>query len=585
MLGLAFGAYAGVGGRRSGEDQQNGERGGNMNGNTCRCLLAVAILTAGLGFAADTTNPVAAATPPPASTEVAAPVVPAVPPAETPPPGAPAVVDTLSPKFATSTGGLSQVISLTLDNVPLAEVVQLFTRVGGANIVAATSNLQGQVTASLVDVPWKPAFESILERQNLQLIEKPPLSGIFVIENRKQGEDPRFSETIRLKHAKVDDVTKLVLNVLGKDGTVTPYPAGNAIIINGSTLKIAEIRKIVEDLDRPRLQVYIETKIVQLSDGDSKNFGINWQSLEGYQISAIPKGTMGIDFTRDPTTTRTSGRSYDSTGAEIPTFLGDKTVGGVPNIPFFQPTRTLDRNIVTEKKSFQSLSAILDQKAFNLIISMLEGMNGAKLISNPKIIVANEEKATIKMATDEPNIKITTTRATVQGQADQITTELDAARPYFTYGITVDVTPRINTASNITVTIRPELSTKVDTKIAPDKNEYPYIEKKVVETVFSLGDGRTAAIGGLTQTTDDDVKSKIPILGDIPILGPRLFGHTSRVKTQKEVLIFVTVGLVDPQTATDQTGLPSETRIYRNQIPKSAQVPASPKISASDITK
>lgn len=543
-----------------------------MHASSWRQLSVVAALTASLGFAAEGTNAVAVAPPPPENKEVAVP-------AAQPP------VDVLAPKFATSTGGMSQVISLTLDNVPLAEVVQLFTRVGGANIVAATSNLQGQVTASLVDVPWKPAFESILERQNLQLIEKPPLSGIFVIENRKQGEDPRFSETIKLKYARVDEVTKLIQSVLGTSGSVTPYPVGNSIIVNSSTLKIAEVRRIVEDLDRPRTQVYIETKIVQLSDGDSKNFGIDWKALNGYTVNAVPKGTVGFDFTRDPTTTKNSKRYYGMDGAEREIFDHDATIGGVPNIPIFVPTATLTRDLVSEKKSFQSLSAVLDQKAFSFVISMLEGMNGAKLVSNPKIIVANEEKATIKMATDEPNIKITTVRATVQGQADQITTELDGTRPFFTYGITVDVTPRINTASNITVTIRPELSTKVDTKEAPDGNQYPYIEKKVVETVFSLGNGRTAAIGGLTQTTDDDVKTKIPLLGDIPLIGSRLFSYTSRNKMQKEVLIFVTVGLVDAQTATDQTGLPSETRIYHNQIPKSAQVPPSSAAVKSDAVK
>ncbi|MFZ4394266.1 MAG: secretin N-terminal domain-containing protein, partial [Kiritimatiellia bacterium] len=186
----------------------------------------------------------------------------------------PAAAEAAAPAVKTPAGGgaatnaaatgMGQLISLTLDDVPLAEVVRLFTRISGANIIAATTNLQGQVTANLQDVAWRPAFESILERQNLQLIEKPPASGIFVIEGRKSGEDPRVSTTIKLNYAKVSDIVVLVNSVLGKEGTVTPFASANSIVVNASVLKTDELRKILEQLDRPRTQVSIETKIVQL---------------------------------------------------------------------------------------------------------------------------------------------------------------------------------------------------------------------------------------------------------------------------------------------------------------------------------
>jgi len=147
--------------------------------------------------------------------------------------------------------------------------------------------------------------------------------------------------------------------------------------------------------------------------------------------------------------------------------------------------------------------------------------------------------------------------------------------PFFTYGITVEVTPRINTSSNITITIKPELSAKAITaenptgeKTAPDMNTFPIIDKKSVETVFSLADGSTAAIGGLITTTDSDTTSKVPLLGDIPFLGKWLFSYKGRTKSQAEVLIFVTVRLIDPQAALDATQLPIETSLYTKQHPR-----------------
>ncbi len=416
----------------------------------------------------------------------------------------------------------SQVISLTLDDVPLAEVVRLFTRISGANIIAATTNLQGQVTANLQDVAWKPAFESILERQNLQLIEKPPASGIYVIEARRTSEDPRVSTTVKLNYAKVADVSALVTSVLGKDGFVTPFAAANSIVISASAIKGAEVRKIVEELDRPRAQVAIETRILELTADTSKKLGINWGTTKGLVDHAV-------DFT--------AGMSYD------------KAVGTTPS-------------------EARVRGASLSPAEFGVTLSMLEAAGGGKTVSNPKVLVANEEKALIKMATDEPNLKTSITRASVVGQSDLTTTELDATRPYFTYGITMEVTPRINTASNITITIKPELSDK-DTANSKTVggNSFPAIMKKSVETIFSLGDGYTAAIGGLIKNTATDVDTKVPLLGDIPWLGEWLFAYKSRVNVQTETLIFVTVSIVDPQSNLERSQLPTESTLYQKNYP------------------
>jgi len=195
-------------------------------------------------------------------------------------------------------------------------------------------------------------------------------------------------------------------------------------------------------------------------------------------------------------------------------------------------------------------------------------INFAGLLTKANVHASLEHlRALIKMAQDEPNIKLTVNRATVQGQSDQITSALDGTQPYFTYGITVEVTPRINTSSNITVTIKPELSSKINEKTAPDGNTFPIIDKKSVETIFSLADGCTAAIGGLITTSDSDTSSKVPLLGDIPYLGEWLFSYKGRTKSQTEVLIFVTVRLIDPQADMDAAQLPSETSLYTKQHP------------------
>jgi type II secretory pathway component GspD/PulD (secretin) len=93
-----------------------------------------------------------------------------------------------------------------------------------------------------------------------------------------------------------------------------------------------------------------------------------------------------------------------------------------------------------------------------------------------------------------------------------------------------------------------------------------FIAKKTISTVFALDSGKTVAIGGLTETSDREVTSKIPLPGDIPLLGKYLFSHTHKEKSQEETIIFVTVGLAMPDSILRETGLPEDTELARRHL-------------------
>jgi type II secretory pathway component GspD/PulD (secretin) len=202
---------------------------------------------------------------------------------------------------------------------------------------------------------------------------------------------------------------------------------------------------------------------------------------------------------------------------------------------------------------------------FSIILSALKQMNGVSVVSNPKIVVANEETASIHIGENEPNIKGTVT-AGQQGQANTTTYALDEAKPYFEFGISVDVTPTINNDSNITVRINPKLSRFVRNKVAPDNNSFPVEATKTIKTVFSLESGKTAAIGGLTETDERDVTSKIPLLGDIPLIGKYLFSHTHKSRAQSETIIFVTVAVANPGNIQREQGIPEDAELIHHLL-------------------
>jgi Flp pilus assembly secretin CpaC len=144
---------------------------------------------------------------------------------------------------------------------------------------------------------------------------------------------------------------------------------------------------------------------------------------------------------------------------------------------------------------------------------------------------------------------------------------LDSAKPFFDIGVKVDVTPTVNTEDKITLRIEPELSRLGVPATVPQAGiEFPRIITRRITTEFNLESGRTVAIGGLTQTTDDEQVTKVPILGDVPIIGKYLFRHTSTQTVQDELVIFVTVGLAGAESLTEVAGVPTEGKLIHQHL-------------------
>jgi len=478
--------------------------------------------------------------------------------------------------------GKQNLISIALDDVPLQDVVRMFTRISGANIISSSTNLQGKVTVNLQDVEWKPALDSILDMYSLMVSEKVPGSGIYSVIAKVPGVENMVAQPIFLDYAQVSNVVAVIGPMLGKNGTISAFQTANAIIVRATAADLSSIIKVVKELDVPRQQVYIEAKFLELTDEAIKDLGVNWQVLQGYGIG-VSKVTATLNDSRtkvngnhatsDQTDSRkasdsiASGNSVDSggtvggLGTEIPVTTSHNTSDSIDQT--LNNTRGLVRN--RDQTLTDVRTAVLSADDFRLVLSALQQINGVSIVSNPKIIVANQETATIHIGQNQPNIKGTVT-AGQQGQANTTTYALDTVKPYFEFGISLEVTPTINNLSNISVRIAPTLSRFVSNLIAPDGTSYPVEATKTIKTVFSLESGKTAAIGGLTETTDKDNVTKIPLLGDIPIIGKYLFTYTHKEHNQTETIIFVTVGLANPKTILKEEGLPEETDLANKHL-------------------
>ncbi len=497
----------------------------------------------------------------------------------------------------TPTAGNKNLISINFEHAPLTEVIRAFTLISGANIVLGT-NGQELVTLSMKDVEWEPALNAILDSIGKSLVLKSP--GIFIVANKgDSASEPVVVEIVQLKYIMATTLLPTVEKMLvGTNTSVGVITSANALIIKANPANIAGIRKTIELVDQPRQQVFIEAKFVELNDQAIKDIGINWQSMSGVKLGV---GSLAANLTQTRTTTQSrdanSGQSDGRTHIDGTIKYGADGAALIPQGPTTLPTAPISANskvspvsgtvagsagrstvdtIVQGKtvdlavQDASSLlmndvrTAILSASDFSVVLSALKQNIGAAIVSNPRLLVASGQQATIHVGLETPYAKKSTTQQGSGGSSTQ--SEIDTIKT----GVELQVTPTVNMASNITLKIKPRLS-RVTATVTIDGNEVPVLTSRDVDSEFNVESGRTVAIGGLTTANDLQKVSKIPFLGDIPLIGKYLFSHTHTEKAQDEVIIFVSVSVVRAESIKDNDGIPSGGQlIHRYQLKETA---------------
>ena len=340
------------------------------------------------------------------------------------------------------------------------------------------------------------------------------------------------------------------------------FPESNSIMVTAPRIILDACEKSIGELDVEAQQVYIEARFVELSNNASHKLGIDWSMLDGM------KG--GLSLNAGWNERKMEGvTSYNSA-------TGDYTIDTSKNA-----------NKSTANLSY--INGTIGMDDLYIILHALEKSEDARTFSNPKIIVSSGKKAKVDMTEKYPNVTISAKRTTSGGGSDSLDLSMNMAaipgedkfmfakEAFFSWGIALEVTPRISTNGLINVSIVPTISSRTDwvsagaSDTSKDKDanagtisaKYPVINVQRLITEFAMSSGTTAVIGGLSRTIESQVDSGIPWLRDWWWIGPRLFGSKQRVKEQKEIIVFVTVGLVDPRNVARDVGLPKNAVLGR----------------------
>ena len=495
-------------------------------------------------------------------------------------------------------------VDIDCDDATLADILRQFRKTTGANIISAdSSNLQQRVSVSLRHVPWLDALQAILNTKKFRL---EPRGDIYFVSEDLQLE-PVLTRTFILNHASAKELAELFNSTLGASGPKDPktgkpkagqiataFEGANVVVVTSTEKVLGDCQQIIQAVDKAVPQIYIEARFIEVSNEAMHKLGLQWNQLESWGATvknleggwAYNNGRVANYGTRVASSTSSSSSDGATSSSSLSQTIEAITPTGVGSGISGSSLNRSDLDM--SWRNARGFSGQLSVDDFRLAMSAFEQMDDVKIFSNPKIIVSNGKEACVDMTTKFPNVRVQATRNTSNGSDSlDISTQLEAipgedklmfAKEVFLgWGITLSVKPRISPDGLINVEIVPTIS-QLDTDVTPTGfyqvkggdssaySSYPIIQVKRLTTDFTMKDGATAVIGGLSKTTEEDIDSGIPYLRKIPWVGPKLFGWKSRGKVQKEIIVCVTLGMADPADLPADVGLPKNAIVGREYV-------------------
>jgi len=305
--------------------------------------------------------------------------------------------------------------------------------------------------------------------------------------------------------------------LISENVSIVADKPSNSLVIIAEPREFNNLMPIIQKLDSPRKQVYIEAAIIEVSSNDSLNFGLNWQG--GGEIN---NGEDGFAFGSsngfvDPRADNAFKSASNNLGASGLSF-------GMLSFPF-----------TYDGKKYFSLGSFLN---------ISETDNQVNIISTPQLMTMENEEAKVVIAENRP---FTTSREITDNEREYSNIE------YKDVGVTLKVTPLINNKGWIKMELFQEVS-RVDTQVTQETGlTTPTTKKRTAETTVSVKDGRTVVIAGLMQNKNSNTETKIPLLGDIPLLG-YLFKNITNENRRTNLMIFITPKVVQtPEDAESMT--------------------------------
>ncbi|WP_309491454.1 type IV pilus secretin PilQ [Trinickia mobilis] len=403
--------------------------------------------------------------------------------------------------------GDNKPITLNFQNAELGAVLDAFARFTNLNIVAS-ERVRGFVSLRLHQVPWRTAFDTLLDVNGLAMERRgnviwvAPLADLaarerlrFEAHARAAELEPLASRTFELHYARAEDVVRLLSapggqRVLSKRGAAMADPRTNLMFVTDLDVRLAQIAELLAAIDKPTRQVLIEARIVEGEHGFSRDLGARL-SLRATQDGGTSTGLSG----------GREGSIYDLSARPISGF--DAATAGF------------------------TLFAARATRFLNVELSALEAEGRGEIVSSPRVVTADRMKAIVEQGTEVP----------YQAKVGNGVSGVQFRRA----SLKLEVEPQITPAGRVIL----DLDVAKDS-VGEQTANGPAINTKHVQTRVEVEDGGTVSIGGIYESNDRDDVTRVPLLGKIPLLGA-LFRHRARSERRNELVVFITPHVVETQ--------------------------------------
>ena len=410
----------------------------------------------------------------------------------------------VSAQLSSDTAASDEVlITLHAEDAFLPGILSILAKESGYNIVTDPNvNQQDKISIHLDNVPIEQAINLVVRAVGLsyEIVG----NSFLIAEPRKLKEEVGVtSYVITLKYASAEDVKTILQDISDQ---IQVDISGNRLLVNASPKKIAEIIKVIKEIDVPAIQIMLETRLIEVAVDAEEQLGIDWSRLSKYSTILAETG-------EEVTAGGGSVLPEDQTFADLPATMGYNRLSNKKDKTRLYP-RFFSRQLT----------------AFDLTLDLLLKDNKAEVLANSRLTTINGREANIKLVDIVPYI------LSSGGVGGQVQVQREEV------GIKLNILPTVNTDGFITVKVEPEVSTIFEF-IGPDNN-IPRVKSRTSSTTIRVKDGESIIIGGLLSNDKKRTVYKFPLLHKIPYVGEKIFTSNNVVERKTDLIVQITPKIV-----------------------------------------
>ena len=404
-------------------------------------------------------------------------------------------------------------ISVDFKNTPIEDVIKIMAAQAGVDMVASPT-VSGNVTATLTSVPLDEALHNILASHNFGYVKTKNMIRIAPLEELNQTNERLISRIYRITYADVTEVDTALKKFISDRGSLSSNKGSSNIIVTDTERKIKAIDDFIAEVDRITTQIMVEVRIYDITSKNRFDLGVEWQAGRNTNF-----GTSGI------------------------TGLGTNPTSGV-DTPFSTGIFTGAVGKTSSTVGALRLGWLTSDFDIDVLLHAQQENINAKLLANPKILVLDNETASIKIVSEIPYQEVT--ESTDGGSI--------GSTAFREVGVELEVKPHVTRDEMVRLSLKPKFSVKTGEVglSGGDGAAYnqPVVDTREADTTLLIKSGHTVVLGGLRKKEVSMQTNKIPFLGDLPLVG-NMFRSEGEDTVISELVVFITPWIIENPVLSD----------------------------------